>query len=293
MTRSLEDALRSATDVLGAAGINEPHREARILLAHVLGVDLAALLLRRSGHVTPEEEDPFKRLVARRAAHAPAAVLLGHREFWSLDFLVTPETLIPRPESELIIETAVALYPDRRVGRILDLGTGTGCLLLAAMTEFVDAWGLGIDRSAAAATVARQNTQRLGLSDRAAIMVGGWADAVTGRFDLLLCNPPYIRAADIAGLMPEVALHEPHLALDGGADGLDPYRILFPDLHRRLSTGGTALFEFGQGQAAALRDLAHQAALTIVAVRKDLAGHPRVMILRCSEKTVGFPGRAG
>jgi release factor glutamine methyltransferase len=282
VTRSIEDALQSATSVLGAAGIDEPHREARILMAHVLGIDLAALLLRRSGQVTPEEEDPFKRLVARRAAHAPAAVLLGHREFWSLDFLVTPDTLIPRPESELIVETAVELHPDRRVGRILDLGTGTGCLLLAAMTEFADAWGLGVDRSAAAAMVAQRNAQRLGLSDRAAIMVGGWTEALTGRFDLLLCNPPYIPAADIAGLMPEVALHEPHLALDGGGDGLDPYRILFPDLHRRLSPGGTALFEFGQGQAAALSDLARQASLTILAVREDLAGHPRMMILRCS-----------
>ena len=282
MTRSVADALRAAAAVLGAAEIEAPQREARILLAHVLGVDRAGLLRRAPDAIAADADECFERLVTRRAAHAPAALLLGHREFWSLDFLVTRDTLIPRPDSELIVEAALELYPDRRASRILDLGTGTGCLLLAALTEFPSAWGLGVDRSEAAAMVARTNARRLGLSDRAAVVVGGWTAAITGRFDLLLCNPPYIEAADIPGLMPEVALHEPHLALDGGADGLDPYRVLFPDLHRRLAPGGTALFEFGLGQAAALGDLARQAGLQILAVREDLAGHPRVMILRAS-----------
>jgi release factor glutamine methyltransferase len=282
VTRSVKDALRDATAALGAAGIEAPHREARILLAHVLGVDLAGLLLRIPGDLTPEEVEGFERLIARRAGRVPAAQLLGHREFWSLDVLVTPDTLIPRPESELIIEIALELHRDRGVGRILDLGTGTGCLLLAALTEFTGAWGLGLDRSAAAAMVAQRNAGRLGLSDRAAFMVGDWAEAIAGRFDLILCNPPYIQAVDIAELMPEVRVHEPHLALDGGADGLDPYRILFPDLHRRLTPGGAALFEFGIGQKAALTNLAQQAALTVVAVRADLAGHPRVMIVHSS-----------
>jgi release factor glutamine methyltransferase len=280
VTLTVEEALRGASSVLGRAGIDEPHREARILMAHALGVDLAGLLRRRPDDVTPDEEARFGRLIARRVARTPAAVLLGHREFWSLDFRVTPDTLVPRPDSELIIESAVTLHPDRGVRRILDLGTGTGCLLLAALTEFAGAWGLGVDRSTAAAVVARENAQRLGLAERAAIMVGGWTGAITGQFDLILCNPPYIPAGDIDGLMPEVALHEPHLALDGGADGLDPYRLLFPDLHRCLAAGGTALFEFGQGQAAALLDLARQAELMVVEVRADLAGLPRVMILR-------------
>jgi release factor glutamine methyltransferase len=282
VTPSVKDALRGATATLGAAGIDEPHRETRILLAHVLGVDLSGLLLRMPGGLTPAEADGFERLIARRAAREPAAQLLGHREFWSLDFLVTPDTLTPRPESELIIEIALALHPGRGVDRILDLGTGTGCLLLAALTEFADAWGLGVDRSAAAAMVAQRNAQRLGLSHRAAVMVGDWTEAITGRFDLILSNPPYIQAADIAALMPEVRMHEPHLALDGGADGLDPYRILFPQLHRWLAPEGIALFEFGLGQAVALMHLAQQAALTTVGVREDLAGHARVMIVRSS-----------
>jgi release factor glutamine methyltransferase len=293
VTRPVANALREGTARLAAAGIDEPHRESRILLAHALGVDQTGLLRRRSRDMTAVEQAGFDGLIAQRALRKPVAVLLGHREFWSLDFIVTPETLIPRPDSELIIEIAVTLHADRAVGRMLDLGTGTGCLLLAGLSEFAGAWGLGIDRSPAAALVAKRNARRLGLSDRAAIMVGGWTEAITGCFDLIVCNPPYIPTPDITGLMPEVAAHEPHLALDGGADGLDPYRILFPDLHRCLASEGTALFEFGLGQAEALLDLAREAALTIVGVRTDLAGHPRVMILRRSQIRVGFPRRAG
>jgi release factor glutamine methyltransferase len=282
VTATIEAVLRAATARLAAAGIEAPHREARILLSHALGVDRTGFMRRRAGDLTLAERDRFMALVARRAEREPAATILGSREFWSLDFIVSKDTLIPRPDSELIIETAVALLADRKPDCILDLGTGTGCLLLAALTEFPDAWGLGVDLSPTAAAVARRNAERLGLGSRAAILVGRWTEAITGRFDLLLCNPPYIPAADIAGLMPEVALHEPRLALDGGADGLDPYRVLFADLPRRLNPGGMALFEFGAGQAVALLDLARSQALTVVDVKADLAGHPRVMIMRSS-----------
>ena len=282
MTTTVEAVLRAATARLAAAGIEAPHREARILLTHALGVDRTGFLRRRSGDLSAEACDRFLGLVARRAGREPAATILGSREFWSLDFTVSQDTLIPRPESELIIESALGLCADRRVGCILDLGTGTGCLLLAALTEFPAAWGLGVDLSPAAAAVARRNAQRLGLAGRASIIVGRWTEAISGRFDLVLCNPPYIPAADIAGLMPEVALHEPHLALDGGADGLDPYRAVFADLPARLRPGGLALFEFGLGQAPALCDLARSAGLTVQEVKADLSGHPRVMIMRCS-----------
>jgi release factor glutamine methyltransferase len=277
---AVAEALRAATADLGAAGIEAPHREARILLTHALDTDRAGLLRRLGDTLTADEHDRFRTMTARRVLHEPTATILGHREFWSLDFIVTKDTLIPRPDSEVLIEAAVALHPDRPVTRILDLGTGTGCLLLAALSEFPEAWGLGIDRSMAAARIARQNAEALGLGDRAAIMVGDWDRALAGRFDLILSNPPYIPSADIASLMPEVAQHEPRLALDGGADGLDPYRLLFPTLHGRLSGGGTALFEFGVGQAAALTDLAQAARLIVLDQKADLAGHPRVMIVR-------------
>jgi release factor glutamine methyltransferase len=282
MTATVESVLRVATARLAAAEIEAPHREARILLAHALGIDRAGFLRRRSGDLSAESCDRFLDLVARRAGREPAATILGSREFWSLDFTVSQDTLIPRPESELIIETALSLRTERSPRCILDLGTGTGCLLLAALTELPAAWGLGVDLSPAAAAVARRNAQRLGLAGRASIMVGRWTEAIAARFDLVLCNPPYIPAADIAGLMPEVALHEPRLALDGGADGLDPYRAVFAELPGRLSPGGTALFEFGVGQAEALRDLARSAGLTVQDVKADLMGHPRVMIMRCS-----------
>ncbi|WP_284945211.1 peptide chain release factor N(5)-glutamine methyltransferase [Acidisoma cladoniae] len=272
-------SLAVATAQLAAAGIDDPHREARILLAHALGIDRTALVRRLDGTLTAAEADRFRSLISRRAAREPAATIFGHREFWSLDFIVSKDTLIPRPDSELLIETALTLHPDRKLGRILDLGTGTGCLLLAALTEFPTAWGLGIDLSPAAARIAQMNAQNLGLSDRAAILVAEWTEALAGRFDLIVSNPPYIPLGDIAGLMPEVAAHEPHLALDGGPDGLDPYRTLFPRLERLLTPAGTALFEFGIGQADALASLARETGLRVLGQERDLAGLPRVLIV--------------
>ncbi|MCB8875499.1 peptide chain release factor N(5)-glutamine methyltransferase [Acidisoma silvae] len=273
----LDAALRDATRRLTEAEIEGPNREARILLMHAIGADQTGLLRRRGGKLTEAEAGTFQAMVTRRAAREPAAVIIGHREFWSLDFLVTADTLIPRPDSETVIEAALDYRRDRPPSRILDLGTGTGCLLLSALSEFQDAWGLGVDLSPPAALVAEANARRLGLADRAAIMVGRWTDALAGRFDLILSNPPYIPAGDIPGLMPEVERFEPHLALDGGPDGLDPYRRLFGDLPRILLPGGLALFEFGIGQAEALVALAETLSLKVIDVRRDLAGQPRVL----------------
>jgi release factor glutamine methyltransferase len=288
-TATLAETWREATKRLAAAGIEAPQREARILMAHALGSDLAALLRQQDDMIGHDTAEIFAGFIDRRAAREPAATILGRREFWSLDFLVSPKTLIPRPDSETIIEAAIALFPDPgSPRRILDLGTGTGCLLLATLSEFTEATGIGIDRSEDAASVAALNAERLGLSTRAAFAVGDWAEALDARFDLILSNPPYIPAGDIAGLEPEVALHEPLGALDGGADGLDAYRRIFRDLPAMLAPKGIALFEFGLGQEAILPALAREAGLEVLGTRSDLAGHPRVLILRRLQKEVGF-----
>ena len=262
------------------SGIDNPHLEARLLLAHTLGVPSETVL--RDRHL-PADTPGYAALIARRAAHEPLALILGQREFWSLDFAVSPATLIPRGDSETLIEAALAAFPHRRAVRlVLDLGTGTGCLLLAALTEFADAFGIGVDRVAAAAELAARNAASLGLAGRAAFLVADWAQPLAGScFDLILCNPPYIPTADLAGLMPEVTGHEPASALDGGADGLAAYRRVIAMLPGLLAPGGVAILELGIGQARQVAALAETCGFA-TSLRDDLAGIPRALILRAA-----------
>ncbi len=219
-------------------------------------------------------------LVERRAAREPLALIVGHREFWSLRFAVSPATLIPRPESETLIEAAVAEFAGRAPPcLVLDLGTGSGCLLLAALSAFPAAFGIGVDRSAAAAVLAARNAAALHLADRSAFVCGDWADALDARFDLVLCNPPYVRTGDLGGLMPEVARYEPRTALDGGADGFAAYRRVIRALPGLLRPGAAAVLEIGAGQAEAAAGLARQAGLA-AEWQSDLAGIPRALVLR-------------
>lgn len=280
------EALRHGAALLTAAGVDSPRLDARLLLGHAAGLSREALL-RNPGLVV--DPMPYHALLARRAAREPVALILGRQEFWSLEFEVSAATLIPRADSEAVIEAALAALPDRgRVRSILDLGTGTGCLLLAALTEFPAAWGVGVDRAAEAVRLAVRNAGALGLAARAAFLCGDWDGALSARFDLVLSNPPYIPGGDIAGLMPEVARHEPGGALDGGADGLDAYRSILAALPRLLAPGGIAVLEIGFGQADDVAALAGGP----VAFRADLSGTPRAMILG-TEKTFGrtAPGR--
>jgi release factor glutamine methyltransferase len=270
-------ALRDGAARLAAAGIDGARREARLLLAHALAVPAVDLLSDQNAVVATEA---FDALVARRAGHDPLALITGHREFWSLDFAVSSDTLVPRADSETLIDAALAAFPARAaVRRVLDLGTGTGCLLLAALHEFPAAFGVGVDRIPAAASLALRNAAALGLVSRAAFLCGNWAAALAGSFDLVLCNPPYICADAIAGLMPEVALHEPASALSGGPDGLDAYRTVIPALPALLADGGVAILELGQGQAVEVAGLATAAGLT-TALRADLSGIDRAAVLR-------------
>jgi release factor glutamine methyltransferase len=269
-------ALNEAAATLAAAEIEAPRYEARLLLAHVLGLRPRALP--PSDAVV--DGDVLRALVARRAAREPLAYITGTAGFWNFEVAVSRATLIPRADSETLIEAAVAAFPRRdAVRRVLDLGTGTGCLLLAALTEFAAAFGAGVDRVAAAAALAARNAARLGLGDRAGFVVGDWAAAIDSRFDLVLCNPPYIGEAEIARLMPEVALHEPVSALAAGEDGLAAYAQLLSAMPALLTPGGTAIFELGQGQAEAVSGLARAAGFAEVATRRDLGGIERALVL--------------
>jgi release factor glutamine methyltransferase len=259
---------------LGAAGIEDARREARILLAATLGTDAAGLL-------TIADVDPagFEAALARRVAREPMAYILGRREFWGLSFMTSAATLIPRPDSETLIEAALAALPDRAAVRgILDLGTGTGCLLLAALHEFSSAFGVGVDIAPAAAALAARNAAALNLAARAAFLAGDWARSLDGTFDLVLSNPPYIQTTDLPGLMPEVARFEPMTALDGGPDGLMAYRLILPELHRVLAPDGIAVLELGAGQADEVARLAEAGDLSM-ATRADLGLHLRAAIL--------------
>lgn len=276
----IAETLRQATARLRGAGIEQPAREARLLLAHAAGLTQEALLGAPPADITAPG---FDALLGRRVAREPLALILGHRGFWTLELEVSRATLVPRPESETLIEAALTALPDRNaVRRVLDLGTGTGCLLLAALTEFPAAFGIGIDRVAEAVTLARRNSATAGLEARAAFLCGDWASALAGRFDLVLCNPPYIESGAIAGLMPEVAGHEPASALDGGPDGLDAYRAVLPCITALVSSGGAAVLELGAGQAEGVARLARNAGLADLATRHDLAGVERALIARGS-----------
>ncbi len=261
-------ALPAAAARIGGAS---PRLDAEVLLAHCLGVDRGTLILQPDLRIDPQA---YEKLIDRRVAGEPVAYILGHREFWSLDLAVNPDVLIPRPDSETLIEAALAGLASPPA-RILDLGTGSGALLLAALSEWPAATGLGIDASPAALAVARGNADRLGFGDRAAFALGDWGQGLCERFDLILCNPPYVETD--ADLSPEVR-REPATALFAGADGLDDYRRLVPQLPGLLAKAGIAVVEIGHTQAAAVLELAVAAGLRGV-VRRDLGGRDRCLVL--------------
>lgn len=293
MSDTIGSLLCEAGTILRDAGIEESRREARLLLGHVLGRVPGLLTTEAREAVAVADAALFRNLVARRAAHVPAAHLTGMRGFWTLDLAVTPDVLVPRPDTETLIEAALDLLPDRNaVRRVLDLGTGSGALLLAALGEFPDALGIGVDRSPATLALARRNAMRHGLAARALFLCGDWSASLRAEFDLVLSNPPYIRSGEIAGLAPEVRDHEPRAALDGGKDGLDAYRAIIADLPRVLAPSGLAVVELGAGQAEDVAALARDCGLAVVQLRQDLGGIPRAIGVRPAEKTVGDPAIA-
>jgi release factor glutamine methyltransferase len=279
MPVTIAQAIRTGATSLEPIADN-PRLEARLLLAHALGLTQNDLIRDPNRPLDASVGTcAYDAMLRRRAAREPLALILGHREFWSLDFQVSSATLIPRPDSETLIEAALAAFAGRPPpGRIVDLGTGTGCLLLALLKEFPAAFGIGLDLSADAAVLAKANASRLGLADRSAFIAGDWTNPLSGRFDLIVSNPPYISSRDIETLMPEVACHEPRRALDGGPDGCRAYRAILPNLRHHLQPNGRAILELGAGQANYLIDLARASGLA-GSLRLDLAKIPRAIIL--------------
>jgi release factor glutamine methyltransferase len=271
---TIAEALHFGARLLADAGIENPRLESRLLLAHALGRQSEDLIRDLSAVAASSD---FGALLGRRAAHEPLAYILGQREFWSLPFRVSPATLIPRPETETVVEAALSLAGKNPL--VLDLGTGTGCLLLSILHERPEAFGIGVDRSEAAARLAHENAANLGLGTRSAFLCGDWARSINARFDLVVSNPPYIATPDLATLMPDVAAHEPRLALDGGPGGLTAYQAIIGDLPRILAKTGAAVLELGFGQFASVAAIAEAAGYRSEA-RFDLSRIARAIILR-------------
>jgi release factor glutamine methyltransferase len=279
---TLAEAVTQASESLAAAGIEEARRDARLLVCRLLGGGPELLLGQAERELSAAETARIAAAVARRAAREPVSRILGEREFWSLSFALNDATLDPRPDSETLVEAVLAELPDRQAAlRLLDLGTGSGCLLLALLSELPQAQGCGIDVSEAALTQATANAARLGLAARVRFCRRSWEDGLdlgAAPWDVVVSNPPYIASAEIAALAPEVAGYDPITALDGGADGLDAYRALIPAAAAVLAPGGLLALEIGQGQAAAVEDLLAAAGLTPLRRAADLAGIDRCLL---------------
>jgi release factor glutamine methyltransferase len=273
----LRDVLGEVERRLAAAGVAEPRLDARLLVGAALGLSREAMVARPERVVSDDEKVAIEALVKRRAAREPVARILGTREFWSLDFMVTPATLEPRPDSETVIEAALDAFADRTAPlSVLDLGTGSGCLLLALLSEFPNA--RGVDASADTVDAASANAARLGFESRAQFVCDDWAQRLAGPFDCILANPPYIPSSELAGLAPEIA-YDPHAALDGGPDGLSGIESVVDAIQRLLHPDGWAFVEIGAGQSDAAQRIAEQRELTVASIRADIGGIPRVLAL--------------
>jgi release factor glutamine methyltransferase len=279
---TVETARRALAARFRTNAIDSAELDARILVGAALGLDLTGVITAATRPVTAAEAARLEDLACRRLAGEPVARILGVREFWGLPLQLTAATLVPRPDTETVVELALELLRagpvrDRRL-RIADLGTGSGAILLALLSELPDAYGIGTDISAAALRTAGANARHLGLAGRAAFVACDYAAALSGAFDLIVSNPPYVRSAEIAGLATEVRDHDPIAALDGGTDGLDAYRALVPQAASLLAPGGALVVEVGPGQSGDLEGLMTAAGLTLQGPPKaDLAGAARAV----------------
>jgi release factor glutamine methyltransferase len=278
--QTLSEAALAAARRFRKAGIEAPELDARLLLCHATGLSHEAYVARGNDTLSPAAAARFGTYVGRRLAGEPVSRIIGTREFYGRPFRIDQSTLDPRPDTETLIEAALVLVDRNAPLRILDLGTGSGCILITLLAELPLATGLGIDKSLQALDIAPANAQILGVGDRADFSVGDWLEAVKGTFDLVVANPPYLSVADMAELAPEVRDHDPRAALDGGPDGLSAYRRIAPCLGKALRPGGFALFEVGPDQAEAVLGLLAEAGLDAGGgeyLWRDLAGRLRVV----------------
>jgi release factor glutamine methyltransferase len=274
---TLAQAQQALKADFASAGLATPGLDARLLLAHICGLDEVGLVVGEGRQLTASEAVRLEKWRVARLAGMPVSRLLGRRAFYGHDFKINPNVLDPRPDSEILVGQVLADFAGRG-GHVLDLGTGSGCLLLSLLKENARLTGLGVDCSPAALHMARINAERLGVRARIALRQSDWFASVSGRFDAIIANPPYIAEAARDDLMPEVRLHDPPLALFGGADGLTPYRQIIPQARHFLKPGGRLYLEIGHNQAAQVGTLVEQAGFAHVEIHKDLAGHDRLII---------------
>lgn len=280
---TIEAARRALATRLKGNNIETPDLDARLLIGAALGLDHTGLATQAERKITDDEAKAIDRSAQRRTAHEPIARILGHKEFWGLDFHISEATLVPRPDTETVVEAALdVLRGDHRATtapRIADIGTGSGAILLALLSELPQATGVGTDISTAALATAELNAQQLGLAGRASFVQCDYAAGLSGPFDLIVSNPPYIRSADIATLDPDVRNHDPHLALDGGADGLAAYRTIIPQAAGLLTGHGFLIFEVGYDQSIPVSEIMRAAGLAVSPVpRTDLGGVHRAVM---------------
>lgn len=279
--------LTAAQARLKSAGVDTPRLDAILLLAEASGLSEDQIRGRPDLPLSLAAIAAFEAMLQRRLRREPVSKIIGRREFWSLEFRTSPAVLDPRADSETLVAGVLAAIPDRRVSlRIVDFGTGSGCLLLSLLHELPNATGVAIDVSPQALAVAKDNAERLGLLPRCIFRLGSWGKGIEGRFDILISNPPYIESGVVPGLEPEVADYDPLLALDGGADGLDAYRALIPDIARLATKDALAALEVGVGQDVAVGRLLAEAGFGEIAVLPDLGGIGRVVTGR---KSVQIP----
>ena len=270
-------AVSELTAAFDAMGLDTPRLDARILVGHALKLE-PSLLFARAGRVLTDEESALVQgFAARRQRHEPVSRIIGHRGFWGLDFLVSPDTLDPRADTETLVAAVLKCSAQYAAPRILDLGTGTGCILLAILKDWPAASGMGIDLSPGAVAVATENAKRLGLHERAQFQTGNWCDGLAEAFDIIVSNPPYIADDELPGLAKDVTQFDPHLALSGGGDGLVAYRTLLPQARRQLVPGGRLFLEIGSEQADAVAALLATHNFRLEAEYRDLSGFVRCL----------------